>query len=267
MVDRAAADTVEDSSRGYYEHYWTEQGYNPEREGPHPSLRSLFEAHIGRDDTCLDVGCGDAGTAGPWVTKHARSYVGADISSIAVAKAAERGFNSVRIQDASSLPFDDGQFDVVICSEVLEHLFLPHAAAAEMLRVLSESGRLIVTVPNAMHWRDRLDMLLGQWKPRGDDLGTAEPWRSPHIRFFSRRSLRRMLMAAGFRAVIVGGYADVPFLSHIPVLRHSLRPPSSPSGAHSFLGQLWPSLFALRLYAVATATDVASSTEPLDPGR
>ena len=50
-------------------------------------------------------------------------------------------------------------FTVVVCFEVLEHLFAPHLAVAEMHRVLEPGGVLIATVPNVAYWRRRLDFL------------------------------------------------------------------------------------------------------------
>ena len=49
--------------------------------------------------------------------------------------------------DAHHLPFPDGSFDVVIISEVLEHIPDDRGAIAEMVRVLRPGGRLAVTVP------------------------------------------------------------------------------------------------------------------------
>ncbi len=48
-------------------------------------------------------------------------------------------------QDASRLPFDDGAFDAVTCLEALEFLPSPREALAEMVRVLSPGGLLMVT--------------------------------------------------------------------------------------------------------------------------
>jgi ubiquinone/menaquinone biosynthesis C-methylase UbiE len=47
-----------------------------------------------------------------------------------------------------SLPFEDAQFDKVICSEVLEHIPDDTAAVAELTRVLKPGGLLAVSVPS-----------------------------------------------------------------------------------------------------------------------
>ncbi len=48
----------------------------------------------------------------------------------------------------TSLPFADGSFDKVICSEVLEHIPDDHQAISELVRVLKDNGTLAVSVPS-----------------------------------------------------------------------------------------------------------------------
>jgi D-inositol-3-phosphate glycosyltransferase len=50
--------------------------------------------------------------------------------------------------DLAALPFRDGAAGTVLCTEVLEHVADDHGAAAELMRVLSPGGRLIVEVPH-----------------------------------------------------------------------------------------------------------------------
>ncbi len=49
------------------------------------------------------------------------------------------------VADAHKLPFDDGSFECVVCTEVLEHLHTPAQAIAEMKRVLVRGGTLVLT--------------------------------------------------------------------------------------------------------------------------
>ena len=60
----------------------------------------------------------------------------------------------------SSFPFPDGNFDIIVSTEVLEHLKAPFSALTEMVRLLKEDGLLILTIPNYWNLRYRVKYLL-----------------------------------------------------------------------------------------------------------
>lgn len=88
----------------------------------------------------LDVGCGRK----PYqsVFTSVKEYVGVDV---ATSPHLNPGMD--RIYDGKTLPFEEGSFDSVICTEVLEHCVDPKAMLAEMARVLCPGGHLFITVP------------------------------------------------------------------------------------------------------------------------
>jgi hypothetical protein len=59
---------------------------------------------------------------------------------------------------------------------------------------------------------------MARWNARGDDRSVSEPWRDPHIRFFTRRALQRMLTEAGSDEITVGG-DGAGFLAYLLGLR------------------------------------------------
>ncbi len=61
---------------------------------------------------------------------------------------------------SATLPYADGEFDVVTCVEGLEHIENPQQAIREFARLLSPGGRLIVTVPNILNIEERVKWLL-----------------------------------------------------------------------------------------------------------
>jgi SAM-dependent methyltransferase len=169
-------------------------------------VRRVLERCIPRQASCLDVGCGDGRTAGLWLRDHTAYYLGADVSSRAVEMARSSGLEAMCIEDAAELPFPDSSFDAAVCLEVFEHLFEPQLAAQEIARVLRPGGVLVATAPNVSHWKARVDLALrGRWDPRGDRLSVAQPWRDPHVRFFTPSALARMLRHSGFDEVEVQG--------------------------------------------------------------
>lgn len=67
-------------------------------------------------------------------------------------------FNS----QACGLPFDDNAFDLIICTEVLEHLLWPQALLKELLRLLCAKGTLLVSIPNIVSLTYRIAWMLGR---------------------------------------------------------------------------------------------------------
>ena len=231
--------------RGYYDRYWSAPDQPRYEIGG--VLSGLIERHLDGDTRCVDVGCGAGQTYAQWVNARAASYVGVDVSDEAVGFATASGLEAHVIDDAAVLPFPDDSFDLAICIEVLEHLFAPHAAAAEIQRVLRPGGVLVASVPNAVYWRLRLNLVGGVWNPLGDALAIEQPWRDPHIRFFSPTTLARMLTQSGFSQVDVGAHGGC-FLDHL-----SSRPTNfGVSDMYRRAEARFPSLLGLTIHAAAT---------------
>lgn len=101
----------------------------------------------------LDAGCGDG------VLTHLiensdldTEVVGLDITSSKVKNAVEKTRDvEYVIGDARNLPFEDNSFDLVVCTEVLEHIDVYEIALDELVRISSDD--IIITVPNAFSWK------------------------------------------------------------------------------------------------------------------
>ncbi len=107
----------------------------------------------------LEIGCG-AGLLPLELASHAEHVIGIDIS-LFVLDFAKRVKDYVQYQnvsfqqgDAEQLAFQDETFDLVICSEVLEHLLEPQQALAEIRRVTKRGGTVILTTPSAVSLSD-----------------------------------------------------------------------------------------------------------------
>lgn len=235
------------TDQGYYERYWTSEWRPVNEVGTF--LDRVAAAAFARAKSCIDVGCGDGLTASRW-NRDDLDLVGVDVSEAAVAAARSRGIDALVVADAGFLPFEGDTFDVALCLEVFEHLFAPADVAAEILRVLRPGGVLITTVPNAAYWRRRADLAaLGRWNPLGDPRSVAEPWRDPHIRFFTVRSFNGMLRSAGYELVVTGAHGGGIFRD-VPGARR-LRKRDEASKIYRTAERAFPALLGARLHSIA----------------
>jgi SAM-dependent methyltransferase len=90
--------------------------------------------------------------------------------------------------DVTNLPFSDGSFDVVLCSEVLEHIDDNQTAVAELIRVLRPGGDLVVTVPRFFPERICWAISRAYHQESGG-----------HIRIYKKMELLNLLEDAGVR--------------------------------------------------------------------
>jgi SAM-dependent methyltransferase len=161
----------------------------PDDPGPPPAHLVRFVSGLGPVQRALDLGCGDGRLT---AALEAQSLTGADVSGVALGRARRRlpQARLVELEPDAPLPFGDGEFELVLCAETLEHVRDVQLLLSEARRVLAPGGRLAVTTP--VHGRTTaLRLLLLGFESGFDPL-------SPHVRFFTRRSLARVLGELGF---------------------------------------------------------------------
>jgi SAM-dependent methyltransferase len=167
----------------------------------------------------IDLGCGD-GSALAIAAEHnpAHRFAGIDWSGDALRQAQAAGLTVVRASvSGGSLPVADGAADVVIMSELIEHLVDPDGAVAEARRILRPGGSLLLSTPNLAAWYNRGLLAFGI-QPIFSEVSLRGVFGRPgrvvagHLRLFTRRALTEFLAASGFRCVTVTGarYHDVP---------------------------------------------------------
>jgi ubiquinone/menaquinone biosynthesis C-methylase UbiE len=171
---------------GYDDEIW---GLVPDDPGPPPSELAHFVRGLPEAGRALDLGAGDGRLS---AELRPRELVLADVSRVALERARRRLPNAraVELEPDAQLPFGDSEFDLVLCAETIEHVRDVQLLLSEVRRVLKPGGTLALTTP--AHGRlTGLAVLV-----RGFE-GSFDPL-SPHVRFFTARSLRRLLGELGF---------------------------------------------------------------------
>lgn len=131
----------------------------------------------------LDVGCGSGGNT-KVLQDLGWDVTGLEHSSAAAELATERGLAVVR-GDAQRLPFPDGSMDLVMSTDMWEHIEDDAQVAQETNRVLRSGGRALVAVPCSMKLWSGHDLALG------------------HFRRYEKAELAKLMEGAGLQVVDV----------------------------------------------------------------
>jgi SAM-dependent methyltransferase len=209
--------------RAFYEDPGTTVSSGPERGRRQAKMLATLLAERTGAQRIVDVGCGDGSATHLVRNLDARNTViGVDWSATALAQARARGLLVIQGGvDTSGLPLPDGCADVVIMSELIEHLVDTDTAVEEVRRVLRPGGVLLLSTPNLAAWFNRGLVGLGI-QPVFSEVSLRGVYGRPghevvgHLRLFTRRALVEFLTARGFccERVLGAPYHDVP-----PMLR------------------------------------------------
>jgi ubiquinone/menaquinone biosynthesis C-methylase UbiE len=194
--------------KDYYEELW--ESLPEDLKPPDLVLRRAFaRSSLTPADRVLDLGCG-AGDLTADLATVAPQIIGADVAQAALDRARRRhprlDLRLVPIDGA--LPFEDGAFDVVWSSEVIEHVADTARWLSEVRRVLAPQGRLLLTTPS----HGRLRLLLGGVERYCDPVGD-------HLHLYTARSLREVLRDFGFAEISVRSAGGPPLLRRLLLAR------------------------------------------------
>lgn len=151
-------------------------------------------------DRILDIGCGSGRHTCAAYRLKGVHVTGADLNPKDLLEAKERldihdrlgehggGTWCLSAADVTRLPFRDACFDLVVCSEVLEHITVHRRAMQEIVRVLKPGKQLVVSVPRYLP--ERICWSLS------DEYVNAN---QGHVRIYRKQSLIDLLESAGTR--------------------------------------------------------------------
>jgi 2-polyprenyl-3-methyl-5-hydroxy-6-metoxy-1,4-benzoquinol methylase len=153
-------------------------------------MQDLLErGFLPRLDSALDVGCNAGAYARMLADLGFRSVAGIDIDEEAIARArAEftRGNGNIefRVEDAERMT-TEGEFDLVLCTEVVEHTSNPEQVVANIERALTPGGIAVVSLPNGFSFPYLVTRVIHLLRRRRKD-----PDLRAHLRYPSYRSTR-----------------------------------------------------------------------------
>lgn len=207
---------------------------------PHSSHRALLALAGPGPGRALDVGAA-SGFLGRALAAAGHTVVGLDREARA---AVPESYAAFHVADLARLPeLGEAPFDLVVAGDVLEHLEDPAAALRTLAALLAGGGRMLVSVPNVAFALVRLQLLCGRFEYA--ERGIMD---KGHLRFFTRRSLLRMLGACGLEASRpVGVPPPLPLVS-ARFLRWPWRATYELAAAAA---RGWPTLFAYQLVVEA----------------
>ena len=164
-------------------------------------------AKVAPDARILDAGCG-AGPALRYLKQRGFIPFGTDLIEYPLMQARQL-LSDARLAQCDSdvaLPFAGNSFDVILMSEVIEHVASPEFSLRECLRVLRANGAVAVTTPNLWDVRRVYYPALGKvWSGDAD---------ATHQTLFNPQTLHAVLARAGFRDVRVrAGFKPLKYFS------------------------------------------------------
>lgn len=144
-----------------------------------------FDAYR-RSGRLLDVGFGAGGLLRS-ASAHGWTPYGIELSALAVEQARQNGLGEIVHGDFLTAPFEPGFFDVIVMSELIEHLLAPEAFVRRARALLAPGGLLYLTTPHGRGLSGRV--LKETWS-------VCSP--PEHLHLFSRQSIERCLAEGGF---------------------------------------------------------------------
>lgn len=201
----------------------------------------------------LDVGCGQ-GELGRKLMERGHHVVGIDAYPPKV-----QLDEFIRADLSQGLPLDRATepFDVIVLADVLEHMAEPRQLIDDALGWLRPGGKLLVSLPNAVHWSVRAQVLWGRF-----DYANKGILDRGHLRFLTQASAQRLFEEAGL-VVAEHRIAPIPWENVLPAAAGSIAL-GAVEKLDYFFGRFRPNLFAYQhLFELRRADDTPASVAAL----
>lgn len=170
----------------------------------------------------LDVGCGNGYTCGEFLRRGCK-VVGIDLSEQGIALARrtypEARFEVLAADENILRNLGESPFNLVVSTEVVEHLYAPRKWARGCFNALRPGGKFICTTPYHGYLKNLLISIRGGWDKHANPL-----WDGGHIKLWSKRTLAGLLNDVGFAKLEIAGAGRIPGLWMTMVVRATKGP-------------------------------------------
>ena len=163
----------------------------------------------------LDIGCAD-GSFAKFLKQQGYDAYGTDISEKAINKAAKFGIKAKWCDIEQGINFSDNFFDIVIASEIIEHLYDTDYFLQELKRVTKDNGYLFLSTPNLASLKNRIRLLFGKY-PQYSEFRLG-PDQAGHIRNYTVNTLKSQLEKNNWQIIkITSPNFICPMAKNIPI--------------------------------------------------
>jgi len=155
-------------------------------------LKIVLRFIPGSPKTILDIGC----ASGWFISKISKKFpkakcYGVDIYDKGI-RYAKKIYPKIefKVADAHKIPYKENTFDLVICTEVLEHVDSPKSAMFEIKRVLKEEGLAVIELDSG---NLLFSLVWYIWRKFW-----GKVWKDSHLRSFNIKKMEKMIISCGF---------------------------------------------------------------------
>lgn len=217
-----------------------DQGIPLGNEDPH-EVPGILRRWMPERVRVLDVGCGTGALTVRTTREKNNDVVAVEPDPTRADVARSRGLNVVCGFLDERFVVAHRPFDVIVFSDVIEHVAAPSQILELATKALSKDGVILASVPNVAHWTVRLRLLFGRF-----DYTSIGIMDATHLRWFTRKSLRRLFEACDLQVtdITMTPGAWMPEYAKFPF---RLLPGRVRSWAIRHLTDMFPTLFGCQI--------------------